>query len=126
MINVSLENETEWVIKGTISSDVNEIDLDGPSFRIEIKDVMEHYIKRETADEVAEAFEKDVYPTLSISNNEIKKVPVIGKILEIWFGDSPYANHYYVTEYTLAGEYESGYIIDADLHYVQKNVKCFL
>ena len=123
MINVSLENETEWVIKGTISSDVNEIDLDGPSFRIEIKDVMEHYIKRETADEVAEAFEKDVYPTLSISNNEIKKVPVVGKILEIWFGDSPNAQHYYVTEYTLAGEYETGYIIDTNLHYEQKNVK---
>ena len=76
MINVSLENETDWIIKGTITSDVEEIDLEGADFRIEIKDLLEHYIKRKTTDEVIRSFQFDTEPTLTISNREKRKVNV--------------------------------------------------
>lgn len=76
MINVSLENETDWIIKGTITSDVEEIDLEGADFRIEIKDLLEHYIKRKTTDEVIRSFQYDTEPTLTISNREKRKVNV--------------------------------------------------
>ena len=46
MINVSLENETDWVVRGTVTSDVSEINLEDDEFRIELKDLLEHYIKR--------------------------------------------------------------------------------
>jgi len=75
MINVSLENETDWIIKGTITSDAEEIDLEGDDFRIEIKDLFEHYIQRRT-DEVIRSFQFDTEPTLTISNREIRKVNV--------------------------------------------------
>lgn len=74
MINVQLENESEWVLKGTITSDLSEINLENPDFRIEIKDMLEHYISREDIDEIDDAYEKDTMPTLSISNNEIEMV----------------------------------------------------
>lgn len=74
MINVQLENESEWVLKGTITSDLSEINLEDPDFRIEIKDMLEHYISREDIDEIDDAYEKDTMPTLSISNNEIEMV----------------------------------------------------
>ena len=74
MINVQLENESEWVLKGTITSDLSEINLEDPDFRIEIKDMFEHYISREDIDEIDDAYEKDTMPTLSISNNEIEMV----------------------------------------------------
>ena len=28
MINVSLENETDWIVRGTVTSDVSEINLE--------------------------------------------------------------------------------------------------
>ena len=61
MINVQLENESEWVLKGTITSDLSEINLEDPDFRIEIKDMFEHYISREDIDEID-------------SFNELKKI----------------------------------------------------
>ena len=40
MINVSLENETDWIVKGTVTSDVDEINLEDDEFRIELKDLL--------------------------------------------------------------------------------------
>lgn len=76
MINVSLENETDWIVKGTVTSDVSEINLEDDEFRIELKDLLEHYIKRTKSAEMVEAYQKDSTQTLSISNNEVKLVPL--------------------------------------------------
>ena len=76
MINVSLENETDWIVKGTVTSDVSEINLEDDEFRIELKDLLEHYIKRKKSAEMVEAYQKDSTQTLSISNNEVKLVPL--------------------------------------------------
>lgn len=76
MINVSLENETDWIVKGTVTSDVSEINLEDDEFRIELKDLLEHYIKRTKSAEMVEAYQKDSAQTLSISNNEVKLVPL--------------------------------------------------
>lgn len=76
MINVSLENETDWIVKGTVTSDVSEINLEDDEFRIELKDLLEHYIKRTKSAEIVEAYQKDSTQTLSISNNEVKLVPL--------------------------------------------------
>ena len=73
MINVSLENETDWIVRGTVTSDVSEINLENDAFRIELKDLLEHYIKRNKS---AESYQKDSTQTLSISNNEVKLVPL--------------------------------------------------
>ena len=72
MINVSLENETDWIVRGTVTSDVSEINLEDDEFRIELKDLLEHYIKRKKSAEMVEAYQKDSTQTLSISNNEVK------------------------------------------------------
>lgn len=76
MINVSLENETDWIVRGTVTSDVSEINLEDDEFRIELKDLLEHYIKRKKSAEMVEAYQKDSTQTLSISNNEVKLVPL--------------------------------------------------
>ena len=76
MINVSLENETDWIVKGTVTSDVSEINLEDDEFRIELKDLLEHYIKRNKTSEMVESYQKDSTQTLSISNNEVKLVPL--------------------------------------------------
>ena len=76
MINVSLENETDWIVRGTVTSDVDEINLEDDEFRIELKDLLEHYIKRKKSAEMVEAYQKDSTQTLSISNNEVKLVPL--------------------------------------------------
>lgn len=76
MINVSLENETDWIVRGTVTSDVSEINLENDAFRIELKDLLEHYVKRDTTTELVEAYQKDSTQTLSISNNEVKLVPL--------------------------------------------------
>lgn len=76
MINVSLENETDWIVKGTVTSDVNEINLEDDEFRIELKDLFEHYIKRRSSTDLVESYQKDSTQTLSISNNEVKLVPL--------------------------------------------------
>ena len=76
MINVSLENETDWIVRGTVTSDVSEINLEDDEFRIELKDLLEHYIKRTKSAEMVEAYQKDSTQTLSISNNEVKLVPL--------------------------------------------------
>lgn len=76
MINVSLENETDWIVRGTVTSDVSEINLENDAFRIELKDLFEHYVKRDTTTELVEAYQKDSTQTLSISNNEVKLVPL--------------------------------------------------
>lgn len=76
MINVSLENETDWIVKGTVTSDVSEINLEDDEFRIELKDLLEHYIKRTKSADMVEAYQKDSTQTLSISNNEVKLVPL--------------------------------------------------
>lgn len=76
MINVSLENETDWIVKGTVTSDVSEINLEDDEFRIELKDLLEHYIKRTKSAEMVESYQKDSTQTLSISNNEVKLVPL--------------------------------------------------
>lgn len=76
MINVSLENETDWIVKGTVTSDVSEINLEDDEFRIELKDLLEHYIKRNKSSEMVESYQKDSTQTLSISNNEVKLVPL--------------------------------------------------
>lgn len=76
MINVSLENETDWIVRGTVTSDVSEINLEDDEFRIELKDLLEHYIKRKKSAEMVESYQKDSTQTLSISNNEVKLVPL--------------------------------------------------
>lgn len=76
MINVSLENETDWIVRGTVTSDVSEINLEDDEFRIELKDLLEHYIKRNKSAEMVESYQKDSTQTLSISNNEVKLVPL--------------------------------------------------
>lgn len=76
MINVSLENETDWIVRGTVTSDVSEINLEDDEFRIELKDLMEHYIKKDASSELIDAYQKDSTQTLSISNNEVKLVPL--------------------------------------------------
>ena len=76
MINVSLENETDWIVRGTVTSDVSEINLEDDEFRIELKDLLEHYIKRNKTSEMVESYQKDSTQTLSISNNEVKLVPL--------------------------------------------------
>ena len=76
MINVSLENETDWIVKGTVTSDVSEINLEDDEFRIELKDLLEHYVKRNKSSDMVESYQKDSTQTLSISNNEVKLVPL--------------------------------------------------
>ena len=76
MINVSLENETDWIVKGTVTSDVDEINLEDDEFRIELKDLLEHYVKRKSSSDLVESYQKDSTQTLSISNNEVKLVPL--------------------------------------------------
>ena len=76
MINVSLENETDWIVKGTVTSDVDEINLEDDEFRIELKDLLEHYVKRKSSADLVESYQKDSTQTLSISNNEVKLVPL--------------------------------------------------
>ena len=76
MINVSLENETDWIVKGTVTSDVSEINLEDDEFRIELKDLLEHYVKRKSSSDLVESYQKDSTQTLSISNNEVKLVPL--------------------------------------------------
>lgn len=76
MINVSLENETDWIVRGTVTSDVSEINLENDAFRIELKDLLEHYVKRDASSELIDAYQKDSTQTLSISNNEVKLVPL--------------------------------------------------
>lgn len=76
MINVSLENETDWIVKGTVTSDVSEINLEDDEFRIELKDLLEHYVKRNKSADMVESYQKDSTQTLSISNNEVKLVPL--------------------------------------------------
>lgn len=70
MIDVSLEYETDWIVKGTITSDLDYINLKNENFRIEIMDLLEHYIKDNNTSAISARFEKDKYPLLSISNQE--------------------------------------------------------
>lgn len=89
MMNVSLEYETDWIVKGTITTDLDFIDLKNENFRIEIMDLLEHYIRRTDASAVSATYEKDNIPLLSISNKEyLQPTTVSGYVAGVTNGSS--------------------------------------
>lgn len=71
MLNVSL-NYDNWFVKGEITSDSTLIDtsVNNTFFKIEIKDLFENYIHRNSKEDLENAIIADNKVTLAISNNE--------------------------------------------------------